>query len=99
MPRVSVFGLDMDLATQQELVAAVRARWPEITTGLSDPRAIQSVLKQIIKDTLAWYRAQQAVPDVNLAIEAKRVELQVQQSNAADAARTLADTDIHVTAP
>jgi hypothetical protein len=52
-----------------------------------------------VKETLAWYRAQQAVPDVNAAIETRRVQLQQQQETAADAARALTDQDVHPTAP
>lgn len=97
--RVNVLGLNMSTATQVELVTAIRARWPALTAGQSDTRAVQTVLKEIVRDTLAWYRASQAVPDVNAEMEIKRRDLQRQQETASDGARQLVDTDVQVTSP
>lgn len=99
MARVTFLGLNMDAATQAEIIAACKALWPNETAGMSDFRAAQTVLKLIIKDIVARYRGMVAVPDAEQAIRDAQDNINSQRENAINAGRDAVEVDVLVTAP
>jgi hypothetical protein len=99
MARITVFGLNMDQTTYDRIVAAVRYVYPDLTAGLTDPMAIQTVLKSWTADIVASAERAQAGPDPSIAaLEAAAAASETQQT-AEETARSEIGTDVQPTGP
>lgn len=98
MARVNVLGLNMPEAMQGRIIAAARGVYPELTEGLSDARAIQSLLKFWTTELLATWESRQAAPDDADAARDAIEKATSARRDAAKQARAAAE-DIETTAP
>lgn len=102
MARVTFLGLNMDVITQGQIVAAIRGLYPNLIQPTdSDNRAMQLVLKYIIAQHLAAWASRTALPQsqsVDDIANAARQQAVDAQNAAATQASDTADADIQPTA-
>lgn len=98
MPRITVFGLNMDDTIYTRIIAAIRGTYPELTAGLSDSKAAQSVLKiWAVGLVSSWERGQAATDPNDAARAAAEAATKLRQA-ALDRATTEVNADVQPTA-
>ena len=96
---VSFAGHKLPTPVAVRLIRALRARYPAVTQGLSDPAAVRAVIRFWFVATLAEAEAQAALAPVGQAVEDVRANFEEKAQTARSKALKDAEAIIEVQGP